>query len=1009
MKRRLLFVVALAASALGFNAHAQTDITDQYLQNADLSSLEGWDMGDPLAGTKNDGVKNAAGDSLYYQAKTTGNNTEVPVIEFFHTWVAGAVKDGKTELGFTQNFHFTQKVTLPAGNYRLAVNAFYREGNGRTDDGQVHLSTKAFIFAGDIKEQGVYDAPSNVLNGWTGSADINKAANAFYNGKWSNEFDFDLDKETTLDIGFKGYINTYNSWCILGPVKLYKYELQDYINEFTKAKAEAEEMYDGEMNVAVLQALKDATNFDPNNATRDQIVAATQTLKRAIEAAQESVNAYAAFRNYIENEVSNNKVLQLDGEYVMRLQAYISDNEEPNGANAFPNGSAIYILDTRTLTNDELAAEKEWVEKLITETLRNSMAPGIDVSDLLVNPKFDNGFTGWTYSAGTAGGLKDFPCVERYGGTVDVSQTVSNVPDGIYSIACNAFERPGEIANFESWPKETKTYLFMNDFQTNVQSIADDAMPQSKAENYVNCFIEGDVAEDYTNTNGTTNHDSTLDIAGETNYVPNGMSGASYAFRYGRYEQKTYGLVEGGTMKVGLTSNGVNAHWVLWSNFTLTYEGKTQESVTKTIDALTPAAQAFMALNGEEEDLGGYTVGETMTTAAFNALTSKMAAAIASEKTGDVEVMWDALKAFNKAFADAKANIAVYAEFLAAQENLEEVYAEYSEEGLSDEQEAAYNDLQDEIGDPDNLTTDELRALIEKIKYVAGFLRIPTGYENASDAEPFDMTGAIVNPSFEDDGDEVKTITGWTYNTAASGDTKVARVFEDVEGERTPIYATEKVKDESGVETGEVRITGYGTYYVENADGYYVFNTWNGSVPSGGFWLAQTIAGLPAGTYEVSALVAGDAGNEISLETNTHRKSKATITVPALESDDEATEDDEPAEVDEDEEEEENVLVVGPKNIGHKVTNIFVLKEGAELEIKVTANGWFKADDFHLTYFGTKSEKIATDINTVEPADDAASAPVAIYTLAGTKVSSLQKGINIVKYSNGKVTKVLVK
>ena len=69
-----------------------------------------------------------------------------------------------------------------------------------------------------------------------------------------------------------------------------------------------------------------------------------------------------------------------------------------------------------------------------------------------------------------------------------------------------------------------------------------------------------------------------------------------------------------------------------------------------------------------------------------------------------------------------------------------------------------------------------------------------------------------------------------------------------------------------------------------------------------------------------------------------------------------------------------------------------------------TNANWIAADTFKLFSLGTE---IPTGVNTV--ATGKTIAPAAIYTIAGTPVSSLQKGINIVRYSDGSVRKVLVK
>ena len=203
--RKLNKLFAMLVAMLGVSTlSAQTDVTSTYLTNADLSSLDGW--------TRTD----------YTDYKTDG---DANVIEFYHTWSANPGAD----IGNTKNFYFKQNVTLPAGEYRLAVNAFYREGNGNG------TNTKAYIFAGE-QQQYIIGLNSGALTSYTGSNDLYKAANAFSQGAFSNAFDFTVEEETSMEIGFNGYINTYCSWCILGPVKLYQYSMDDFNNELIAAR-----------------------------------------------------------------------------------------------------------------------------------------------------------------------------------------------------------------------------------------------------------------------------------------------------------------------------------------------------------------------------------------------------------------------------------------------------------------------------------------------------------------------------------------------------------------------------------------------------------------------------------------------------------------------------------------------------------------------------------------------------------------------------------------------------
>ena len=255
MKNLRHFLSLMFFLLVPFTIMAQEDITDQYLQNADLSSFgEGWDYD-------------------FYTDWNTG--ADVPVVEFYHTWGANPGAD----IGYARDFHFTQTITLPAGDYRIAVSAFYREGNGNG------TNTKAYIFAGD-KQQYVYGLSaqeqadvSGRTGKYVGASDLLRAANAFSQGDFSNAFDFSLTTEQEITLGFRGYIDTYCSWCILGPVKLYKYSLENYLEDYrakvTEANAkgwkvfqydaEAQDWVEMSGEVAPTGVAIDATNFPDEN------------------------------------------------------------------------------------------------------------------------------------------------------------------------------------------------------------------------------------------------------------------------------------------------------------------------------------------------------------------------------------------------------------------------------------------------------------------------------------------------------------------------------------------------------------------------------------------------------------------------------------------------------------------------------------------------------------------------------------------------------------------------
>jgi hypothetical protein len=399
------------------------------------------------------------------------------------------------------------------------------------------------------------------------------------------------------------------------------------------------------------------------------------------------------------------------------------------------------------------------------------------------------------------------------------------------------------------------------------------------------------------------------------------MSGASYAFRAGRYYQKVYGFVEGGTLKIGLTSNGQTAHWTLWSQFTLIYEGSGGDATQIMLQENVATLQEF--IDNNELNLKGKEDAENAIAEAEDAI-----------EEGDSDAMLEQITKIQNALVAAKANTAAYTALNDAYNNMDDAYNNYGDEA-SEKAKADYEVAAGDYAEVDDLTTEDMVDLTEKMVAITAALKIPA-YEDASDDNPIDMTRCIVNNSFEDGN-----LSGWTYYQG--NDTQAA--------------------DNSN-----------GTYTIENADGLYVFNTWSGSAPAEGFWVGQTINNLPAGTYELQALLASDQNNTISL---TAANGGADF------------------------------VMENGKGIGTDVSIYFKLEEGAALEIKAFSNTWFKADNFRLFYLGTESQQIATDIATVEL--PAAAAPSAIYSISGARQNTLQKGLNIVKFSNGTVKKVFVK
>ena len=289
-------------------------------------------------------------------------------------------------------------------------------------------------------------------------------------------------------------------------------------------------------------------------------------------------------------------------------------------------------------------------------------------------------------------------------------------------------------------------------------------------------------------------------------------------------------------------------------------------------------------------------------------------------------------------------------------ENAATIYEEYKDK-CSPEAAEAYQAWMEKYGETgfDEFTADDVKTLLEELYAIEFNLQVPV--DPASDENPVDYTAKVQYPSF-DGGAE-----GWTNDGWATCGLNSWNSFTD----------------------GEV------------LDALYL-NLWN----EGAARVYQTITNLPAGAYvlQISAyanteglqVYANDDYMDVIVGTvgkdHTNENGAANIYSNTAEA--------EPFD--------------GTVWYGNIYRVATVVGEDGTLEIGVrNTNGgamWAMIDKAKLTYYGNESA-IVTEISEVSTPKESSAA--AIYTLSGTKVSALQRGINIVKMQNGNVRKVLVK
>ncbi len=409
LMRKLRLLFAACALLLGAaTGHAKTDVTATYLQDANLASLKGWGNPDNTA-WKTDGAVN--------------------VVEFWN---------------WSNQFNFSQTANLPAGYYRLAVNAFYR--NGGSGDGT--NNNMAWIFAGEKKQNVVALKSMNDLSGYAGSNDLYRAATAFSLGNFSNEFDFQVTGEGTVavEIGFKGTCPDAG-WCILGPVTLYEYTAADYMEDYRGKRDIATPLLEEKMNAAVLQALQDAIVQESTLVTVDDVRNAVTTLNAAIANANTSIAYYKSLKAAVDHYNVNYEKLDDAG------KAAADAAGAPGAIAAYTNGTATDGDTEKTTLN---AAYRAGV--LAT----SQPGDGLDMTPYIVNPSFENGLTGWTNSGMQAQSNSSFEKVGTIyceawqpNGTKSVSQAIASLPEGCYRLSAKIKARGVTSAKLYASENET--------------------------------------------------------------------------------------------------------------------------------------------------------------------------------------------------------------------------------------------------------------------------------------------------------------------------------------------------------------------------------------------------------------------------------------------------------------------------------------------------------------------------------------------------------------------------
>lgn len=978
-------------------AHATVDkpgdITSQ-LTNVDGTSATDWTrtwLGDGRVGDFHLNTWSVEGNN-----NADGTNM---VVNFLEDWV------GRGSTLSDQKFQ-RNPVKVAPGAYKITANIrVYNESGADYMKG-------AYLF-GNVSRNSLFanedEAQTNAVEG----AKYNTYNNMLNYWKDGFETYAIVPKDGTLTFGIMIENANYN-WVAAKNFRVYymgdSYESLDYVrnNSDMFAQPFPEETF------AMQQLLDDYNNAIPNYGkaqNAEELLDAVQKLVSLSDSVQNNANAYKAYKDRVDGLKAgiDNGEIDLDGPDADILFDYLDDLGEEFGPNSetaveygFKNGYSAYIIANRLLKTEEITEELEFLNKLYDAAVRTSLKDGTDLTNLIVNPGFEEDLVdgkgkGWNLdtSKGGTGSLTNWRggdsknyCAEAYEQNFDVYQEIEGLKDGIYEVSVQAFYRGGwpEAAwdNYKKDPEmkgDAKVYseVYLNEFSTPIRNVMeitlDDVSQFTSKDNYSSFAVTGADGETTTNV-----------------FVPNGMASASTSFSLEdpekNYTMSAYGLVTDGKIRLGirrLTTPPSNAGtWTLWDNFKLTYRAKNPELAAQVLDA--KAKELNELLTTSEENMTDPVIQNSVY------------AYTESQKSNLSDAAkYEVLIETNDALVAAKENIQQVGAYKTAYEAYQAACDEL--EKLDESQEAdiwdQIDEMDDELDGDDgaafrSLSTEDLVTLIAKVEDFTKEVQAAIDdiklaekiaeMADATDDKPYDATSWIINPDMEDssqdsNADASKKMAGWDF-WKAKGNGPV-KGSDGINGRSLEAW--------SGTIGAELEFTAY-----------------------------QTLTGLPAGKYELSAKAANASNGVAEDETLWADPEKAATGRAYL------------CAILSDGENEKAVSTPVEPNVGsataaNTYTVTFTVEEGNDVKIGFQSIGtmpfrWFMCDDFTLTYYGTESAKVdSTDegdvvaIEGVEETAPATKAIAGIYNASGAKIATLQQGINIVKYTDGSVKKIFVK
>lgn len=1002
------------------------DVTEYVLVNPTFdSNINGWTI-------------TVGGQNLQWQARTDGTIDEsknwVTITNFIEAWTpsTGGLGDGT----ISQTIY-----GLPKGKYVLECDAMATRQGGLNGKSAEEAVEGAYIF--------IQGAESEVRNPIKAPDTQPK--------HWSVVFISEGDDALTF--GLKVESTTAN-WISADNFKLTYYGATTKTQaqlELEAAVQEVEELYNGvddlfcnkDVKSAFETAFTNASNLVSDGGTDDACLAAKQALEEKTAAVNSSVEAYKVLLSYL--DLSSGGKGLLDKYYNIADDCGMTELTEKWG-DWKDNWDGAY--DEGTMTDEEIYEKTASIYPDLKAAWLNvnveDVQVGTDLTWLIENADFEEGnyfagwdaaddnpasydkygtIPGWTISSGNITQMNHV--IETYHRKFDFNQTIPNMPKGAYDVTVQGFVRHDGTPTDETifYAGDSKSTLMLRSAQWNENGF------------YYDSAAQGDPC-------GGKNTDETITNSNsESVKVPNGMSG----FYFWEDEENTGGkdmdyvnwkpgdkyytnhikviLREDGDLKIGMMSLGTT-DWIIWDNFGLAYLGQDAsiydemvQDKLKELDKVCDPDKIIITSGGQQlvEDLKAEIETKKGT---LNADTE-------AEYEDKIDALINYLNEGHKLAISLRDDLSDYNEVRLANPDLtspdENGFASwvsgmidlfpYDDYGLL----RAEDDIDDEykgtINNNEALQATAIDMNRRMADYVMQFAAANPLNENEGTFYG-NATEAIYNPRFISYADvSQQTSRGWTMEVADSIKGKAINLGGNVA----------EVFNSSNFVVSQTMRGLYPGWYLLTVDGFYrpgrpqVVNTKNVFTAedaqkqyvemfaeSGALQSSHPLLNIMANAQTMS-IVAGDINVTIG-EEELYIPDNMTSAATYLQQ--------EVGHLVGEQEVYYQIAVLpegfdGVYNSVYRNGMLVQVDESGEMTIGLRkADHWVPDDwtifgNWTLTYFGDE-ENIPTAVETVE-AKSAKNMIQGIFTIDGRQAERLQRGINIVRTSDGKIHKVLVK